>query len=137
MNGRTALSLAARNGNLQILSYLLKNGADYRIKDCQGNTPMHYAAAYGFAECLSELNKAGCDYNFYNIQHLTPLGVAWVKNHYSIVKVILSFPDTDVNFKDNEGKTLLIYSLIKFKLESWDYIKYLVEKKNAIVTEED
>ena len=53
--------MAARNGNLKILSYLLVNGADYRINDSSGNTPMHYAAAYGFAECLLELKKAGCD----------------------------------------------------------------------------
>ena len=59
--GRTPLAMAARNGNLEILSYLLKNGADYRIGDSSGNTPMHYAAAYGFAECLLELKKAGCD----------------------------------------------------------------------------
>ena len=53
--------MAARNGNLEILSYLLKNGADYRINDSSGNSPMHYAAAYGFAECLLELKKAGAD----------------------------------------------------------------------------
>ena len=59
------------------------------------------------------------------------------KNHYSIVKEILNFPETDVNCKDDEGKTLLISSLVKFKIESLDYIKFLVEEKNAIVTEED
>ena len=75
---------------------------------------MHYAAAYGFAECLLELKKAGCDQNFNNSWHLTPLGVALAKNHYSIVKEILNFPETDVNCKDDEGKTLLISSLVKF-----------------------
>ena len=75
---------------------------------------MHYAAAYGFAECLLELKKAGADQNLNNNLYLTPLGVAWTKNHYSIVKEILNFPDTDVNCKDDEGKTLLISSLVKF-----------------------
>ncbi|KAM3134056.1 hypothetical protein pb186bvf_013782, partial [Paramecium bursaria] len=135
--GRTPLAMAARNGNLEILSYLLKNGADYRINDSSGNSPMHYAAAYGFAECLLELKKAGADQYFNNSSHLTPLGVALAKNHYSIVKEILNFPETDVNCKDDEGKTLLISSLVKFKIESLDYIKFLVEEKNAIVTEED
>ncbi|KAM3127118.1 hypothetical protein pb186bvf_020796 [Paramecium bursaria] len=37
----------------------------------------------------------------------------------------------------DEGKTLLISSLVKFQLEQLDYLKFLVEKMNAIVTEED
>ena len=53
--------MAARNGNLKILSYLLKNGANYNINDSSGNSPMHYAAAYGFPECLVELKRAGHD----------------------------------------------------------------------------
>lgn len=53
--------MAARNGNLKILSYLFVNGADFRINNSFLNNPMHYAAAYGFIECLKELKKAGCD----------------------------------------------------------------------------
>lgn len=53
--GRSSLVMAARNGNLKILSLLLKHGADYNLGDSSKNTPLHYAAAYGFPECISHL----------------------------------------------------------------------------------
>jgi len=53
--------MAARNGNVKILSLLLYHGAEYNMPDSSKNTPLHYAAAYGFPECIEELMKAGAD----------------------------------------------------------------------------
>ena len=45
---RSPLILAVKNGNLKIVSLLLKNGADFNQPDSSKNFPLHYAAAYGF-----------------------------------------------------------------------------------------
>ena len=59
--GRSSCVLAARNGNVKILSLLLYHGAEYDSPDSSKNTPLHYAAAYGFPECIEELMNAGAD----------------------------------------------------------------------------
>ncbi|CAK63631.1 unnamed protein product (macronuclear) [Paramecium tetraurelia] len=131
--GRTSCVLAARNGNVKILSLLLYHGAEYDQPDSSKNTPLHYAAAYGFPECIEELMKAGADQNLPNSWKLTPLSVALQKNHLGIVKKLLSYPTTDVNCKDDEGRTLISSSLSKFTVDSFEYMKYLILEKNADV----
>ena len=123
--------MAARNGNVKILSLLLYHGAEYNMPDSSKNTPLHYAAAYGFPECIEELMKAEADQNLSNSWKLTPLSVALQKNHLGIVKTLLNYPTTDVNCKDDEGRTLISSSLCAFTADSFEYMKYLILKKNA------
>ncbi len=44
--GRTALHYAAAAGFLQVMALLLDHGADYRIRDHQGETPLALARRY-------------------------------------------------------------------------------------------
>lgn len=46
---------------------------------------------------------------------------------------MLSYPSTDVNCKDDEGRTLISSSLSKFTVDTFEYIKYLILEKNADV----
>ncbi|CAD8087427.1 unnamed protein product [Paramecium primaurelia] len=131
--GRSSCVMAARNGNVKILSLLLYHGAEYNMPDSSKNTPLHYAAAYGFPECIEELMKAGADQNLPNSWKLTPLSVALQKNHLGVVKILLNYPSTDVNCKDDEGRTLVSSSLSRFTSDSFEYIKYLILEKNANV----
>ncbi|CAD8079248.1 unnamed protein product [Paramecium primaurelia] len=131
--GRTSCAMAARNGNVKILSLLLYHGAEYNMPDSSKNTPLHYAAAYGFPECIEELMKAGADQNLPNSWKLTPLSVALQKNHLGVVKTLLNYPSTDVNCKDDEGRTLISSSLSRFNADSFEYMKYLILEKNADV----
>ncbi len=41
--GRTALHYAAAAGFLEVMTILLEHGADYRIRDQQGETPLALA----------------------------------------------------------------------------------------------
>ncbi|CAD8092465.1 unnamed protein product [Paramecium sonneborni] len=135
--GRSSCIMAARNGNLKILSILLYNGAEFNMPDSSKNTPLHYAAAYGFPECIEELMKAGADQNLPNSWKLTPLSVALQKNHLGVVKILLNYPSTDVNCKDDEGRTLISSSLNRFNADSFEYMKYLILEKNANVKTPD
>lgn len=59
--GRTPLIMAARNGNLAILSKLIYYQADYTISDSSKNNAIHHAAAYGFIECIETLIEVKVD----------------------------------------------------------------------------
>ena len=92
---------------------------------------MHYAAAYGFSECIDVLKQAGADQNASDSQKLTPLTVAMLKNNLGTMKKLLSFPDTDVNCKDNEGRTLIMVAIDTLNKQNLEHIEYLLKEKNA------
>jgi len=104
---RSALIMAARNGNAKIVNLLLRKGAQWNEPDSSGNTALHYAAAYGWIDCVEELIKAGANVNANSSWKITPLNIAMLKNHFGLVKYLLSRPDVDVNCKDEQGRTLI------------------------------
>ena len=117
---RTALIYAVRNGNLKVASYLLSKGAEFNGADSSNNSAIHYAAAYGFSECVDVLAKAGADPNVVNTWKLTPLNVALAKGHFGVVKTLLNFPSTDVNCRDDDGRTLVSLSIDRLNEEKFE-----------------
>jgi len=86
--GHTALMAAARNGQLEVMQFLLQSGADARRHNNDGFTPLHCAvgapadwpadAARKQAECVRLLLKHGASANALNQSGGTPLmGAAW------------------------------------------------------------
>ena len=51
----TALMKAAGNGDLEMVGFLLENGADRRIKNRQGQNAITFAAAYGHLEVVKAM----------------------------------------------------------------------------------
>lgn len=126
---RNALILAVKNSNLKIASLLLQKGISYSDPDSSKNFPLHYATAYGFNECIELLMKAGADPNVFNSWNLTPLTVAMQKNHFGCVKKLLSYKETDVNCKDDAGRTLVSLSLDNINENILDHLRFLVDEK--------
>ncbi|KAH8676434.1 ankyrin repeat-containing domain protein, partial [Tricladium varicosporioides] len=61
-SGRSALHLAARNGNIENLRALLADKRiDMNLQDGQGQTPLHKAAKKGHLNCVKALVDAGVD----------------------------------------------------------------------------
>ena len=59
-NGNTLLTYACMNGNINIVKYLLNNGANPNCINIYKNTPLHYALSnkyFGIADLLMK-NKA-------------------------------------------------------------------------------
>lgn len=56
LDGRTALTWAAYYGYLDVVHYLLQEGADARTMDNHGRTPLGDAIAYGHADVVQELD---------------------------------------------------------------------------------
>ena len=58
-NGETALHLAARNGNREVIEALLAKGADVNVKDKRRFTPLKLANKLGNTEIADLLQKYG------------------------------------------------------------------------------
>ena len=56
-NGRTVLSCASENGNVETMSLLLGAGSDITETDSDGYTPLHYAVKSGSLEAVEFLAK--------------------------------------------------------------------------------
>lgn len=108
--GSTPLHLACKNGQYDAVVALLSYGANVDTGDTSGNCPLHLAAAYGWLDIVQLLMETTeCDPNPSNLWKTTPCGIADRKDHTKVVRYFLGnkIKKIDVNFKDNEGKTLL------------------------------
>ncbi|KAL3874859.1 hypothetical protein ACJMK2_037816 [Sinanodonta woodiana] len=135
---RTALIHAVMNGNTHVASYLLYLGSDPDKADSSGNTVLHYAAAYGWQFALKLLLKAGADPTKANEWKTTPVSIAFLKGHIGLVDYLLSQPGVDIDFKNDEGKTLTsIATSSPLEDGLYEQIKYLIEDKKADPTIKD
>ncbi|XP_042191061.1 ankyrin repeat domain-containing protein 45 isoform X3 [Callorhinchus milii] len=59
--GKTALHLASQLGHCEIITMLVKLGANVNMKTVRGYTPLHCAAAWGKLESIKTLVELGAD----------------------------------------------------------------------------
>ena len=71
-DGNTLLILACMNGNLEIVKYLLENGANPNCVNLRKNTALHYAIANHEYDIADLLIQYGAKDNIENIDGLTP-----------------------------------------------------------------
>ncbi|XP_073464000.1 ankyrin repeat domain-containing protein 60 [Aquarana catesbeiana] len=71
-----ALYIAAHRGYLDMIRFLLKNGANVLAKTKLGNSPLHVASAMGKCDCVDELLANGAQTQDVNENGHTALGLA-------------------------------------------------------------
>jgi len=106
-NGLTALHFASFRGNVKLIKYLTRNGADPRITDNEGRTVLHVAvqneqvdSIYYFIKNLNfDMNQA--DNNSSSPLHWAAIGQKEISLTYLIAW------GAEVNIKDNDGNTPL------------------------------
>ncbi|XP_078171686.1 ankyrin repeat family protein [Carex rostrata] len=86
--GRTALHMAAANGHLAIVDYLIKNGADVNVTNLEKNTPLHWACLNGHMEVIKALIIAGANVSVLNSHERTPVDEAVCKGKLEVVDAI-------------------------------------------------
>ena len=74
-NGTTLLMYAARNGNVELLEYLLKTRPNLLIKNRFDETAIMLATIQGHLDCVKILAKAGAEIN--------PGGEGWTPLNYA------------------------------------------------------
>ncbi|XP_063795336.1 CARD- and ANK-domain containing inflammasome adapter protein-like [Pseudophryne corroboree] len=88
-SGETLLHVAASNGHVPVIEYLLAKGAKVDAKDRKQETALHRAAENGHTEAVRVLLRAGA--NIYSLDNdsQSPIHLAARNNHQEIVKLFL------------------------------------------------
>ncbi|XP_067930587.1 ankyrin repeat domain-containing protein 16-like [Watersipora subatra] len=86
--GDTPLHLAARIGNLDIVTYLLNHSAVNAVNN-DGKTALHEASLEGRTKIVEVLLHHGADVNCLKAADWTPLMLAAAKSHLSTVQTLL------------------------------------------------
>lgn len=100
----TALHIAAKNGNKDILDLLLSKGADCNAQDSTEQSPLHHTATKDHLYCCQRLLKCpDLNVNIQNKTHDTPLHRAAKEGRRAICNIMLQHPDINVNAKNKRG----------------------------------
>ena len=96
MKGDTPLTVAAKNGDVDILAEVIKSGADVNLNDSEGCSATLWSSLKGFPECVNVLGQAGADVNMKNNLGETPLGWAAQNGHSACIEALIK-QGADVN----------------------------------------
>ncbi|PVZ97560.1 hypothetical protein BB558_006477, partial [Smittium angustum] len=121
-NGRTPLHCASRNGNLQCVKWLVKNGASVHVLDRNGHTPLFDAVTSRRSDIVELLLEAGAHLSDAEHTEITALiHNAIYRCDIELLK-LLNLAGFDFNKTDFEGRTPLHLAVL-FEQESVvDYI---------------
>lgn len=97
-----ALFIAARQGNAEIVSLLLSQGAEPDIYDESGASAVCVASSCGATEVVGILLHARADCESKDSDGRTPLMIAAANGHRGVVKRLLE-ADADLNLEENSG----------------------------------
>ena len=94
----TSVHVAARQGNVNILTLLLEHGGDVDGRGITGQTPLHRTSENGELEVGRCLLDHGADINVQDHAGWTPLGVATFYGHIEFARMLLRY-GASVNVK--------------------------------------
>jgi len=75
-DGKSLLGLAAPNGHLEAVNYLLGRGCDVNVADDKGRTPLMEAALWGQVRVVDALLKAGANNHLTDREDMTAANLA-------------------------------------------------------------
>ena len=106
-NGRTALIYAASYPDCtEAFNWLLKNGADTKLRTLEGKTPLHCAAQVNHHRAIYHLLKRGEKMDEQDTDGNTPLHIAAKYGRLAVTRLLLR-AGADVQKLNGEGKTAL------------------------------
>jgi len=108
-DGNTPLMLACHNGYLEIVQFLIKNGANVNEKNHIGENALMFASMFGNLKLIMLLfkNNASVEGKGYNGKNV--LMFASMCGHLDLMMLLIKY-GADINWKDVDGKTALHYA---------------------------
>ncbi|KAB1227975.1 Ankyrin repeat-containing protein P16F5.05c [Morella rubra] len=84
----TALHMAAANGHLDVLEFLIDRVVDLNAFNEEKNTPLHWACLNGHLEVVKKLILAGADVSILNSYERTPMDEAVTRGKMDVIDAI-------------------------------------------------
>lgn len=128
--GKTCLQVAAHQGHINIIKYLLSARANVNIVDKEGDSTLHYAAFGNQPEIMRILLLHGAHINVVNSSRCSALHISAHKRPPHCVKVLLEF-GANVNIQDSYGDTALHDAIGK---ENTEVVELLCNAPNLDLT---
>ncbi|MDR1923702.1 MAG: ankyrin repeat domain-containing protein [Planctomycetaceae bacterium] len=119
----------------EIISYLIKQGADIDMKDIHGCQPIHHLSRAHHVEILKLFIDLGADINAKSNRNERPIHCAAQHASIEIIKAMIE-NGADINVKDNIGRTPLMLSLYARKPDI-DIIKLFIKHGNKVKDTDD
>ena len=119
------LILASEYGQIDVVVYLLRNGADVNLKDVYGFTAIACASKNGFNEILEILIQNEADIEVEGVMGVTPLMWATQNDHIETCKLLLN-NGANINHQDDLQWTAVHYAAAYSSLAM---VKLLVDRK--------
>ncbi|XP_041368043.1 E3 ubiquitin-protein ligase MIB2-like isoform X2 [Gigantopelta aegis] len=111
-NTYKCLHLAAKNGKLEIVKFLVEKGFDKDSRDGSGNTTLLVAADQKHTDIVQFLIQSGADINISNDNDRSVLHTAAIKGQTALVHELM-MRACDVNVMDSAGDTPLHDAIAK------------------------
>jgi ankyrin repeat protein len=125
--GRTALHWAARGVHVEVLSYLVSQGADVNSTDINGVTPLHSVCSRGHVEAARILTENGADPAATMSDMSTPLHLAVVNGSEELVDLLIQ-NGAPLQTKDYKNDSPLHAAA---HAEKWDVVDLIVNHVSA------
>jgi len=124
-NGRTALILASRSSDQQIVELLIDANADLNVTTPYGWTALIHASDNGHQQVVTSLITAHADINVADDIGHTAVMRASMYEHQPVVESLIA-AHADINMTDNYGWTALMNASESGKVEC---VKLLIQNK--------
>lgn len=112
----TPLHLAALNGYLEIVKYLIKKEADIDAKNRKNQTPLHLAVHNAHKHIIEYLVESGADINAPEDEGDTPLAWAAYKGQTEVVSLLIKL-GANIHEQNKTGNTPLHWAAEKGYLD--------------------
>jgi uncharacterized protein len=119
--GNTALHEAAFRGYLELVNYLITEGAAINAKNYMGNSPLMMAVINKQNEVVQALIDAGAEVDLTDMNGMTPLMMAAAKGYFDISERLID-AGANKNHQDDDEETALD---LAYKCGSYEIIQLL------------
>jgi len=120
-NGNTALVLAVKYKNLELVKSLIQYGATINVKSNNGKPLLSIATANNSIEIVKYLIQSGIDLNMLDSNGDSALSIAIRCQLVEISKVLIDH-GADINIRDSSGNTILLTALLTNNEELYTYL---------------